>query len=112
MMAMYTRMLDLPARSFLMLGPRSTGKTTWLRSLLPDARWYNLLLDRELLRLQSSWNDRLPIRSVTHGLRIPLETERLDDFPAPTLLIGHPLRVRHVQKNVRRQCATRRWCSR
>jgi predicted AAA+ superfamily ATPase len=51
MMAMYTRMLDLPARSFLLLGPRSTGKTTWLRSLLPDARWYNLLLDRELLRL-------------------------------------------------------------
>lgn len=51
MMAMYTRMLALPARSFLLLGPRSTGKTTWLRSALPDARWYNLLLDRELLRL-------------------------------------------------------------
>lgn len=51
MLSMYTRRLALPKRSFLLLGPRSTGKTTWLRGLLPDARWYNLLLDREHLRL-------------------------------------------------------------
>lgn len=48
---MYTRRLPLPERSFLLLGPRGTGKTTWLRAQLPRARWYNLLLDRELLRL-------------------------------------------------------------
>ena len=48
---MFTRRLALPARSFLLLGPRGTGKTTWLRAQLPHARWYNLLLDRELLRL-------------------------------------------------------------
>jgi hypothetical protein len=51
MLAMYTRRLPLPERSFLLLGPRGTGKTTWLRAKLPHARWYNLLLDRELLRL-------------------------------------------------------------
>ncbi len=51
MLAMFTRQLALPARSFLLLGPRGTGKTTWLRERLPDAHWYNLLLDRELLRL-------------------------------------------------------------
>jgi uncharacterized protein len=51
MLAMYTRSLTLPDRSFLLLGPRGTGKTTWLRTQLPKARWYNLLLDRELLRL-------------------------------------------------------------
>ena len=51
MLAMYTRRLLLPERSFLLLGPRGTGKTTWLRGRLPQARWYNLLLDRELLRL-------------------------------------------------------------
>jgi predicted AAA+ superfamily ATPase len=51
MLAMYTRRLTLPERSFLLLGPRGTGKTTWLRGRLPQARWYNLLLDRELLRL-------------------------------------------------------------
>ncbi len=48
---MFTRRLPLPARSFLLLGPRGTGKTTWLRGRLPRALWYNLLLDRELLRL-------------------------------------------------------------
>jgi len=51
MLAMFTRRLVLPPRSFLLLGPRGTGKTTWLRQQLPGARWYNLLLDRELLRL-------------------------------------------------------------
>ena len=40
-----------PTRSFLLLGPRGTGKTTWLRAQLPNAHWYNLLLDREQLRL-------------------------------------------------------------
>ena len=51
---MFTRRLALPPRSFLLLGPRGTGKTTWLRRHLPQARWYNLLLDRELLRLMRS----------------------------------------------------------
>lgn len=51
MLAMYTRRLSLPSRSFLLLGPRGTGKTTWLRQRLKRALWYNLLLDRELLRL-------------------------------------------------------------
>jgi predicted AAA+ superfamily ATPase len=48
---MYTRRLNPPGRSFLLLGPRGTGKTTWLRARLPKAHWYNLLLDREQLRL-------------------------------------------------------------
>lgn len=51
MLAMYTRLLQLPPRSFLLLGPRGAGKTTWLRNKLPKALWYNLLLDREHLRL-------------------------------------------------------------
>lgn len=54
MLAMFTRRLTPPARSFLLLGPRGTGKTTWLRQHLPRAQWYNLLLDRELLRLMRS----------------------------------------------------------
>ena len=48
---MYTRRSPLPKRSFLLLGPRGTGKTTWLRAMLPKAHWVNLLLDREMLRL-------------------------------------------------------------
>lgn len=52
MMAMFTRRLKPPARSFFLLGPRGTGKSTWLRAEFPGARTYNLLLDRELLRLE------------------------------------------------------------
>jgi predicted AAA+ superfamily ATPase len=48
---MYHRELALPDRSFFLFGPRGTGKTTWLRSVLGDARWFDLLLDRELVRL-------------------------------------------------------------
>lgn len=52
MMVMYTRLLRPPERSFFLLGPRGTGKSTWLREHFPTARTYNLLLDREWLRLQ------------------------------------------------------------
>jgi len=51
MLAMYTREFALPERSFFLFGPRGTGKTTWLRGVLPDAHWVNLLLERELVRL-------------------------------------------------------------
>jgi predicted AAA+ superfamily ATPase len=51
MMAMYTRLLDVPERTFFLFGPRSTGKTTWLRQCLPNAHWYNLLHETELVRL-------------------------------------------------------------
>lgn len=51
MTATYTRLLPLPGRSFFLFGPRGTGKTTWLRQELPQARWYDLIRDREVLRL-------------------------------------------------------------
>lgn len=51
MLAMYARTLTLPDRSFFLFGPRGTGKTTWLRTVLPEAHWVNLLVDRELVRL-------------------------------------------------------------
>jgi predicted AAA+ superfamily ATPase len=51
MMTTYTRHLALPRRSFFLFGPRGTGKTTWLRQELPEARWYDLVRDREVLRL-------------------------------------------------------------
>src|SRR5262249_39109168 len=51
MMAMFTRLLTLPSSSFFLLGPRGTGKTTWLGQVLPDARWYDLIRSREVVRL-------------------------------------------------------------
>ena len=48
---MFTRLLQLPERSFFLFGPRGTGKTTWLRQVLPNALWFDLLRIRTLLEL-------------------------------------------------------------
>ena len=37
------RQLTLPERSFFLFGPRSTGKSTWLRQVLPQAVYLDLL---------------------------------------------------------------------
>ena len=41
------RFLDLPRGSFFLFGPRGTGKTTWLRSVLPNAIVVDLLKPEE-----------------------------------------------------------------
>jgi len=51
MPVMFTRSTVLPSRTFFLFGPRGTGKTTWLRKTLPRAKWFDLVLDRELVRL-------------------------------------------------------------
>ena len=48
-MAMFTRQLQLPERSFFLFGPRGTGKTTWLRQQRPEALWFDLLRTRTFL---------------------------------------------------------------
>lgn len=91
MMAMYTRAMELPRRSFFLFGPRGTGKTTWLRTLLPPAthRWYDLLLDRELVRLTRDGDrftqevEALPIGSwvvVDEVQRLPSLLNRVQDL--------------------------------
>ena len=42
-MALVPRFVPFPQGSFFLLGPRGTGKTTWLRECLPDAHFVNLL---------------------------------------------------------------------
>jgi predicted AAA+ superfamily ATPase len=54
MPAMYPRLATVPDHSFFLFGPRATGKTTWLRHHLPDALWFNLLLDADYLPLLGS----------------------------------------------------------
>ena len=51
MTAMYTRRMARPIRSFFLFGPRGTGKSTWLRHVLPGACWYDLLHSEVYLRL-------------------------------------------------------------
>lgn len=42
-MANYKRLLEKPARSFFLFGPRGCGKSTWLRQSFPNALTINLL---------------------------------------------------------------------
>ena len=42
----YPRMLPKPTKSCFVLGPRGTGKSTWLKQKLPDAAWFDLLDQR------------------------------------------------------------------
>lgn len=51
MLVMFTRLLSLPKHSFFLFGPRGTGKTTWLRQVLPDALWFDLLRTQTFLSL-------------------------------------------------------------
>jgi len=48
---MFTRLFRLPNHSFFLFGPRGTGKTTWLRHVLPDALWFDLLRMQTFLAL-------------------------------------------------------------
>ena len=48
---MFTRRLELPGHSFFLFGPRGTGKTTWLKSVLPEALWFDLLRTQTILAL-------------------------------------------------------------
>jgi predicted AAA+ superfamily ATPase len=76
---MYTRTLKLPEHSFFLFGPRSTGKTTWLREKLGDALWFNLILDREYLPLLQNANlFRDAVRVLSPGSWVVIdEVQRL-----------------------------------
>ena len=47
---MYRRSLTLPKTSFFLFGPRATGKTTWLRQVLPAAHWWDLVPSESFVR--------------------------------------------------------------
>jgi len=42
-MRVHQRLLQLPQGSFFLFGPRGTGKSTWLRQVLPEALYLDLL---------------------------------------------------------------------
>jgi len=48
------RILNLPRQSFFLLGPRGTGKSTYLRGALPDAHTINLLSEETYQRLMAN----------------------------------------------------------
>lgn len=51
MLSIFKRKLAKPTDSILLVGPRGTGKSTWIRLHFPDAVCYDLLDSGEALRL-------------------------------------------------------------
>jgi len=65
---MVERLLRPPERSFFLLGPRGSGKSTWLKAVFPDAHVINLLSEETYQRLMvnpGSFADEL--RAVAPG---------------------------------------------
>ena len=61
---MYGRLLAKPKHSILLLGPRGTGKSTWIREHFAKAPQYDLLNTSEALRL--SRNPELLFQELSH----------------------------------------------
>lgn len=63
---MYKRFLKAPLRfksSFFLFGPRGTGKTSWLKSVFPNALFFDLLsmdIYLEFLQAPSSLEEKIP----------------------------------------------------
>src|SRR5512136_618098 len=51
---MLPRLLKSPQQSFFLMGPRGSGKSTWLRATFPDAHVFNLLSEDTYQRLLSN----------------------------------------------------------
>ena len=51
-----TRLLKVPDISFFLFGPRGVGKTTWLKEVLPDASFFDLLDSSLFLELSRNPN--------------------------------------------------------
>ena len=79
-MELRPRFLPLPDQSFFLLGPRGTGKSTWLREALPQALYLDLLrpeLHRELSARPERLRERVlgapdrPVVVIDEVQRIP-----------------------------------------
>ncbi|MBC8418964.1 MAG: ATP-binding protein [Proteobacteria bacterium] len=79
---MLKRILKVPEQSFFLLGPRGSGKSTWLRSMFSDAHVIDLLSEETYQRLLSSpgqFADEL--RSISSGRWVIVdEVQRLPDL--------------------------------
>jgi len=79
---MIKRTYKLPQTSFFLFGPRGTGKTTWLKEILPDAKWIDLVRNEEYLRyLRNPGLARMEIAALAKGTWIVIdEVQKLPDI--------------------------------
>ena len=97
---MYARILELPAKSFFLFGPRGTGKSVWLAQRLGDAAMrINLLRSGEYLRYKrtpslfaqevTALRDEHPWIIIDEVQKLP---ELLDEVHALLFESGHRYR--------------------
>ncbi len=65
-MELISRFIEAPKQSFFLLGPRGTGKSTFMRRAFPDALYLDLLLP-DVFRNYTAWPERL--REAVHAQR-------------------------------------------
>jgi predicted AAA+ superfamily ATPase len=91
---MFTRRLARPSQSFLLFGPRGTGKSTWLRQVLSGARWYDLLHSEVYLRLLADPSEfRREVEALPDGTWVVVdEVQRVPALlnEVQSLLSRHP----------------------
>jgi predicted AAA+ superfamily ATPase len=95
MNAMYLRNLELPESSFFLFGPRATGKTTWLRQVLPGALWVDLVPSETYVRyLREPGQFRREVEASPPGWVVVDEVQKV-----PALLDEvHALIARHGKR--------------
>ena len=80
-MAILSRFVRLPAGSCFLLGPRGTGKTTWLRDSLPGALMVNLLRP-EVHREMSARPERLRELVLARDDQVDVVLDEVQRVPA------------------------------
>ena len=79
-MSYVSRFFDHPAGSYFLLGPRGTGKSTWLRARYPDAAWIDLL-DAEAERNYYTRPERLHDFIRAHAGRPTIVIDEIQRVP-------------------------------
>ena len=79
---MLKRILNAPEQSFFLLGPRGSGKSTWLRYMFPDAHVVDLLSEETYQRLLSNPGQFAgELRAIPSGRWVIIdEVQRLPDL--------------------------------
>jgi uncharacterized protein len=82
MVFMIHRILPTPNTNFFLLGPRATGKTTWLEQAIPEASWFNLLKSSEYLRFSRNPSEfSKEVRALPRGAWIVVdEVQRVPEI--------------------------------
>jgi predicted AAA+ superfamily ATPase len=106
MAEVYQRIARLPKQSFFLLGPRGTGKSTWVHTLLPDAPRIDLLDEgryQALLAQPAALADEL--RVLPRGSWVVLdEVQRLPSLlnEVQRFIVGHGLRFALLGSSARK----------